>query len=100
MDSDNSPKYSDIIFYSSPGGDVKVEVIFKDETFWLTQKRMGELFGVESHTITYHLKEIFQSSELHQESTTRKIRVVQREGNRDVDFIILQYSDLFAASLT
>lgn len=84
MDSDNSPEYSDIIFYSSPGGDVKVEVIFKDETFWLTQKRMGELFGVESHTITYHLKEIFQSGELQQESTTRKIRVVQREGNRDV----------------
>lgn len=84
MDSDNSSEYSDIIFYSSPGGDVKVEVIFKDETFWLTQKRMGELFGVESHTITYHLKEIFQSGELQQESTTRKIRVVQREGNRDV----------------
>lgn len=84
MDSDNSPEYSDIIFYSSPGGDVKVEIIFfEDETFWLTQKRMGELFGVEGHTITYHLKEIFQSGELQQESTTRKIRVVQREGNRE-----------------
>ena len=44
---------------------------------------MGELFGVESHAITYHLKEIFQSGELQQESTTRKIRVVQRDGNRE-----------------
>ena len=83
MDSDNSPEYSGIIFYSSPGGDVKVEVVFKAETFWLTQKQMGEPFGLESHTITYHLKEIFQRGELQQESTTRKIRVVQREGNRE-----------------
>lgn len=44
MDSDNSPEYSDIIFYSFPGGDVKEEVIFKDETFWLIQKRIGELW--------------------------------------------------------
>ena len=53
MAEDNTPQSSDIIFYSSPTGDVKIEVIFNDETFWLTQKRMSELFGVESHTITY-----------------------------------------------
>lgn len=80
----NEPQYSDIIFYTSPEGNVQVEVIYNDETFWLSQKRMGELFGVESHTITYHLKEIFQSGELQQEATTRKIRVVQKEGSRDV----------------
>lgn len=45
---------------------------------------MAELFGVESHTITYHLKEIYQSGELQTDSTTRKIRVVQTEGNREV----------------
>lgn len=45
---------------------------------------MGELFNVESHTITYHLKEIFKSQELDENSTTRKIRVVQNEGNRAV----------------
>lgn len=84
MEDNNSLQYSDIIFYSSPEGDVKVEVIFNDETFWLTQKKMSTLFGVESHTITYHLKEIFQSGELQEEATTRKIRVVQKEGNRNV----------------
>ena len=63
---------SDIIFYSTPEGNVKVEVIFNDETFWLTQKRMAELFNVESHTITYHLKEIFKTGELNEEATTRK----------------------------
>ncbi len=76
---------SDIIFYSTPAGKVKIEVIFNAETFWLTQKRMAELFGVESNTITYHLKEIFNSGELDESPTTRKIRVVQKEGNRDVN---------------
>lgn len=46
---------------------------------------MSELLGVESNTITYHLKEIYKSGELHEDSTTRKIRVVQKEGNRDVN---------------
>jgi len=82
---DETTKRNDIIIYSTPTGDVKVEVIFNDETFWLTQKRMAELFGVESNTITYHLKEIFKSGELVLEATTRKIRVVQKEGNRDVN---------------
>lgn len=77
-------KHSEIIFYSSPSGQVRVEVIFEDETFWLTQKRMAELFGVESHTITYHLKEIFKSGELEEQATTRKFRAVQIEGSREV----------------
>lgn len=81
---DNNPQHSDIIFYNTPTGDVKIEVIFNDETFWLTQKRMAELFGVESHTITYHLKEIYKTGELEETATARKIRVVQKEGKRDV----------------
>ncbi|MBC8054684.1 MAG: virulence RhuM family protein [Sphingobacteriaceae bacterium] len=80
MDNDLTPQYSDIIFYSSPEGDVKVEVIFNDETFWLTQKRMAELFGVEVNTINYHLKEVFKSGELHEESVIRKIRITAEDG--------------------
>ena len=90
MSKNLTPKSSDIIFYSSPKGDVRVEVFFQEETFWLSQKKMAELFGVESNTITYHLKEIYQSGELYLEATTRKIRVVQKEGvrevSREVDF--------------
>jgi hypothetical protein len=48
----DQPQSNDIIFYNTPTGDVKIEVIFNDETFWLTQKRLAELFGVESNTIT------------------------------------------------
>jgi hypothetical protein len=79
-----NPK-TDIIFYSSPEGNIRVEVMYEGETFWLTQKRMAELFGVEVNTINYHLKEIFKSNELIEDRTIRKFRIVQREGNRDVE---------------
>lgn len=81
---DSNPQHSDIIFYNTPICDIKIEVIFNDETFWLTQKRMAELFGVESNTITYQLKEIYKTGELEETATARKIRVVQKEGKRDV----------------
>ncbi|KKQ36387.1 MAG: hypothetical protein US54_C0070G0006, partial [Candidatus Roizmanbacteria bacterium GW2011_GWA2_37_7] len=57
-------KQSEIILYTTPNGDVKLEVFLQDETMWLTQKKIAELFGVEVHTINYHLKEIFKSGEL------------------------------------
>lgn len=75
---------ADILFYNSPPGNVKVEVIFNDETFWLNQKRLAELFGVDVRTINEHLQNIFNSGELEREATIRKIRIVQNEGNRDV----------------
>lgn len=75
---------ADILFYNSPAGNVKVEVIFNDETFWLNQKRLAELFGVDVRTINEHLQNIFNSGELEREATIRKIRIVQKEGNRDV----------------
>ena len=75
---------TDIILYTSPEGHIRVEVVYEDESFWLTQKRMAELFGVEVNTINYHLKEIFKSGELHEDRTIRKIRIVQQEGSRNV----------------
>lgn len=78
------PSESEILLYTTPTRDIRVEVLYQDETFWLSQRRMAELFGVESHTITYHCKEIFASKKLEEEGTTQKIRVVQKEGARDV----------------
>jgi hypothetical protein len=75
---------SDFILYTGNDGKVNIDVFVQDENVWLTQKAMGLLFGVESHTITYHLKEIFNSGELDEKATTRKIRVVQNEGERQV----------------
>ncbi len=76
---------TDLIFYATPDGNVRVEVIYEQDTFWLTQKRMAELFGVEVNTINYHLKEIFKSGELQEDRTIRKIRIVQQEGQRNVN---------------
>ncbi|MBI4289100.1 MAG: virulence RhuM family protein [Chloroflexi bacterium] len=84
MSNELIPQGSDLILYSTPDGRVRVEVVFQDESFWLSQKRMAELFGVEVHTINYHLKEIYASNELREEGTIRKIRIVQQEGDRRV----------------
>lgn len=82
--SDIVKQQSDFILYTGNDGKVNIDVFVQDENVWLTQKAMGLLFGVESHTITYHLKEIFKSGELDEKATTRKIRVVQNEGERQV----------------
>jgi len=73
-----------IIFYRWNNWDVKIDVRFENETFWMSQKMMAELFEVQENNITYHLKEIFNSWELEKNWTTQKIWVVQREGNREV----------------
>ena len=69
-----------------------IEVRYEDETIWLTQKMMATLFDVESNTITYHLQEIYKSGELEREATTRKFRVVQTEGARQVSREVDHYS--------
>ncbi|HIY88305.1 MAG TPA: virulence RhuM family protein [Candidatus Bacteroides pullicola] len=74
----------EIILYQ-PDNEVKLEVRLEDETVWLTQAQMAELFAVKEHTITYHIKEIYQTEELEANATTRKIRVVRKEGNRTVN---------------
>ena len=76
---------SNIILYTTDSGNVNVQVQYEDGMFWLTQKRMAELFGVEVPTINYHLKEIYNSGELTEMATIRKIRIVQQEGKRNVE---------------
>ena len=83
------------LLYNAEGEDVSVNVIVQDETIWLTQRAMGELFQVESNTINYHLREIYKTKELSEMATTRKIRVVQQEGKRQVERE-LQYYNLDA----
>jgi hypothetical protein len=59
---------------------VRVEVFFQDETAWLTQKKMAELFDVKVNTVNYHLKEIFKTGELREKSVIRKIRITAVDG--------------------
>ena len=65
---ENTPQFNDILFYATPMGKIKIEVIYENETFWLSQKRMAELFGIDRSVITKHLKNIFQSNELDEKS--------------------------------
>ena len=75
---------SDIILYSSPDGNVRVEVIYSGETFWLTQKRMAELFGVEIPAISKHLKNIFETGELQESSVISKMETTAADGKNYV----------------
>lgn len=75
---------SNIILYTNDNGDVSIQVRYEDGTFWLTQKRMAELFNVNVSTINEHLKSIFSTGELSEEGTIRKFRIVQNEGARQV----------------
>lgn len=70
-----------ILFYETALEKLTIEVFYEEETFWLSQKKMAELFGVEVNTINYHLKEIFKSSELEEDPTIRKYRIVQTLNN-------------------
>jgi hypothetical protein len=81
MTKDLTPQSNELIFYSSPDGDVKVEVFFQEETFWLSQKKIGELFGKSKATISEHLKNIFETGELNEKSVVRKIRTTAEDGN-------------------
>ncbi|MBQ7307142.1 MAG: virulence RhuM family protein, partial [Clostridia bacterium] len=78
------------LMYQINNEKVNVKAILKDETIWLTQKGMAELFDVSIPTINEHLKNIYESKELDKESTIRNFRIVQTEGNRqvarDIDF--------------
>lgn len=81
---DETPQEGELILYRTADDALRVEVLYESETFWLDQRRIAELFGVEIPTISYHLKEIYSSGELAREATLRKILRVQREGNREV----------------
>lgn len=73
-----------IIFYQNEDSNVYVDILFVNENFWLTQKSMSELFEVDVTTINEHIKNIYLTGELDQESTLGKFPIVRSEGNRKV----------------
>ena len=75
---------SEFLLYAAQDGAVKVRVLFRDETAWLTQRGLAELFGVHVPAIIKHLKNIFQSGELERTATTSKMEIVASEGGREV----------------
>ena len=72
------------LIYNTPQEDIKVNVVMRDETIWLTQRAMAELFDTSTDNISLHLKNIYHAGELIETSTTEDFSVVQKEGNREV----------------
>ena len=87
----NIENLKDLIIYQSQNNEnISVEVLYNEEDFWLTQKSMAKLFGVEVNTINYHLKEILKTEELKEESVIRKIRITANDGkNYNTNFYSL-----------
>ena len=75
---------SNFILYTTPNGEVHLDILLQDENLWLTQKGVAELFGVTRSTVSEHLANIYNDGELEKMATVRKFRTVQKEGTRAV----------------
>ena len=88
----NQPKNNQIIIYNTEDGETKVEVKMENETVWLSQKQMAELFDKDVRTVNEHIKNVFFEGELVENSVIRKFRIVQKEGNRSISRDIEHYN--------
>jgi len=75
---------NNIIIYQTPSGKTQIDVQLQNNTIWLTQKAMGELFECSTDNISLHLKNIYKEQELSKDSTTEDFSVVQKEGSRKI----------------
>ena len=92
MELSHTDKQTDFILYHSPSGKIKVNVRIKDDTLWLSQKHMSELFWVDVTTVNEHLKNIYKTWELEKMWTIGNFPIVQKEWNREVSRIIKFYN--------
>lgn len=81
-----------ILIYQNEKGDTKIDVFFSEDTIWMTQKSMCELYQVAKSSISEHIRHIYEDGELNPESTVRKFRTVQTEGTRDVSRELEHYN--------
>lgn len=84
MAKNEKPQKGELIVYQSSDGQVKLDVRLQDETAWLTQPLMAELFQTTQQNISQHIQNIYEERELERESTHKKFLSVCREGNRNV----------------
>ena len=83
---------SEIVLYTIEDGIIKINVQLENETVWLTQKQMVELYKTEKSTVSEHIKNIYTDEELTPDATVRKIRTVQNEGKREVERVLDYYN--------
>jgi len=75
---------AEFLVFTAQAGEKSIEARYEDDTVWLSQKLMAELFAVDVRTVSEHLKNVYDSQELQREATIRKFRTVQVEGERQV----------------
>ena len=80
MSEPEKPNEGELILYQTQQGAVRIEVLFQDETFWLTQKKIAGLFGVDVRTVSEHFRNIFAAEELREEAVLRKFRTTAADG--------------------
>ena len=83
---------AEYLTYIASSGEIGIEIRYEDENIWLTQKMLASLYDIEVNTINYHIKKIYDDNELLEESTIRKFRIVQKEGNRNVEREVNHYN--------
>ncbi|HSW71742.1 MAG TPA: virulence RhuM family protein [Gammaproteobacteria bacterium] len=88
---DNMPK-GEILLYQTEDGSTRIDVRLQNETLWLTQMQMAELFQKDKRTISEHISNIYKEGELFQEATVRKFRTVQKESSREVERDLASYN--------
>jgi hypothetical protein len=74
----------EILIYQTEKGETKIDVFMEDGIIWLSQKQISQLYQKGVNTINEHIKHIFEDKEIDEESTIRKFRIVQKEGNREI----------------
>ncbi len=80
----DSEKLTEFLLYKSSNGDVRIDVLLKNETIWLPQKKIAQLFDINVPAVSKHLNNIFNSRELEKEATVSILEIVQNESGRDV----------------
>ena len=83
---------NNILFYNDEEGNVKVEVLLKNEDVWLNTEALATLFNIDRSGIVRHIKNIYNDKELEENSTCAKIAQVQKEGNREVKRVYPYYN--------
>ncbi|MGN6108111.1 MAG: virulence RhuM family protein [Kofleriaceae bacterium] len=90
--SDTTPPQSELILYQTEDGEARIECRFEDNTIWLTQDQLAELFETSVPNINLHLKNVYEDRELDEEATIKSYLIVRTEGSRRVQRSVLHYS--------
>lgn len=83
---------SSVLLYQTDDGTTQLQVVFGEETVWLSQRQMAELFDKDVRTISEHIKNAFDEGEVDEDSTIRNLRIVQTEGAREVEREVAHYN--------